>query len=168
MRPLAGRLYEPVEAGAGEGVRAWIFPANLLGTFERADPEDLIAVALRPPHGWRLRRGAATLLGLHEIERRSLAPARAWHRDLLDGPTDHPLVIHRAPIGWLRAGCRGVVVLDWRAAAVDLLGLWTAIVAEDVGHGLEIRRRLTRPWPARRSWFRPQRRPHDAFNRPPR
>lgn len=142
VRPLAGGLYEPIEEG---GIRAWIFPTNLLGTFEHATPEDLIAVGERPPHRWRLRRGAATVLGAHEIERRSFMPARAWHRDVLDGPTEAPLYIRKTPLSWLQAGCKGVAVLDWRAAAFDLLGLWTAIVAEDLAHGLEIQARLTQP-----------------------
>ncbi|MBE0529603.1 MAG: hypothetical protein IH626_02175 [Rhodospirillales bacterium] len=147
VRPLAGGLYEPAGEGAESAIRAWIFPTNLLGTVRHATPEDLIAIAQRPPHRWRLRLGAATVLGAHEIERRSFAPARAWHRDVLDGPTEEPLALWQTPLAWLKAGCRGAVVLDWPAAAFDLLGIWTAIVAEDVGHGLDIRRRLRRPVP---------------------
>lgn len=147
VRPLPGGLYEPIEEGGEGAIRAWIFPTNLLGTFERATPEDLIALAQRPPHRWRLRRGTATVLGAHEIERRSFMPARAWHKDLLDGPTEAPLYIRKSPLAWLKAGCKGVVVLDWRAAAFDLLGLWSAIIAEDLAHGLEIQARLTQPFP---------------------
>jgi hypothetical protein len=147
VRPLAGGLYEPAGEGAESAIRAWIFPTNLLGTVRRATPEDLIAITQRPPHRWRLRRGAATVLGAHEIERRSFAPPRAWHKDVLDGPTEEPLRLWKTPLAWLKAGCRGAVVLDWRAAAVDLLGIWTPIIAEDLGHGLDVQARLSQPFP---------------------
>jgi hypothetical protein len=147
VRPLAGGLYEPAGEGAEGSIRAWIFPTNLLGTVWRATPEDLIAIAQRPLHCWRLRRGAATVLGAHEIERRSFAPSRAWHKDVLDGPTEEPLRLWKTPLAWLKAGCKGAVVLDWRAAALDLLGIWTAIVAEDLGHGLDVQARLSQPFP---------------------
>jgi hypothetical protein len=143
VRPGSDGLYEPTE---GDGIRAWTFPTALVGELHEPEIEDLLAVAMDRPDRWRLRLGEGEMLGQHEIERRRFGCARRWHRDLLDGPTDDPLHVWRSPLAWLRAGARGVCVLRWTAGAIDDLGsIWSPIAAEDVEHGVEIRRHLTEP-----------------------
>lgn len=53
-----------------------------------------------------------------------------------------PLRVFRTPLGWLQAGCEGVVILD-RVAAVDTLAEAPGRIAgEDIEHGREIARLL--------------------------
>lgn len=58
-----------------------------------------------------------------------------------------PLQIHRSPLGWLRSGCRGIVVLD-DDGVLDRLGRLPArrepyrLLAEDLDHARELRRFL--------------------------
>src|SRR4051812_28833629 len=59
------------------------------------DLVDLVAWDPRHPHAWALRCGAAEWLG--SIEPQYMEPP--------------PAPIHRGPLGWLLAGCRGLVIL---------------------------------------------------------
>jgi hypothetical protein len=138
----SGQLYQPVETG----LLAWTFPVCC------ADPEDpdaietpdpLMAVATGPvidllafspsaPGRWALRRGIATVVGA--IEPQYLDPV--------------PVPVHRDVTDWLRADCRGIVLLtSHRIEVVRLLHQCRAIEAEDAAHAAELRRILAGPPP---------------------
>ena len=112
----------------GERVDALIFlPRNDLG-----NPCDLTA--------WTSTRlklaswfGAAALLGADDI----LAP-----RLTIEGA----LQVHRTPLGWLRAGRDGVVIIDPRRATVELRD-FGPLADEDQAHGLELQQLLRRMEP---------------------
>lgn len=57
------------------------------------------------------------------------------------GTTGLPIPVHRDPLGWLQAGRRGIVIVDWEMAAFDLRGL--ILEAEDETHRRDLVRRLT-------------------------
>jgi hypothetical protein len=54
--------------------------------------------------------------------------------------------VWRSPLDWLRQGRRGIVLLRSHAAAYALDDTGP-LMAEDLEHGLELRRLLTRPGP---------------------
>lgn len=56
---------------------------------------------------------------------------------------DGALSVFATPMSWLRADRRGVVIIDYRAAARHLQSLGTPLLAEDFTHGLALRKRLT-------------------------
>ncbi|MGF3025565.1 hypothetical protein ACQVP2_22405 [Methylobacterium aquaticum] len=56
---------------------------------------------------------------------------------------DEPLLVHRDPVGWLRADWRGVVVVHETRARRQLLDAG-ALLAEDVDHGEELDAMLRR------------------------
>lgn len=58
---------------------------------------------------------------------------------------DEPLQIFRSPIGWLKAGRRGAVIVRKSNAWRILEGV--TVLAEDVDHGLELRKVLAVPAP---------------------
>lgn len=60
--------------------------------------DDLIAFQPKNPMCWWRRRGDVQILGTHNLQRRSLSP----------------IVIHENPLSFLRAGARGVCIVDWR------------------------------------------------------
>lgn len=94
------------------------------------------------------RVGAATWLGA--IPPQYLAPV--------------PVSVWRHPLGWLRVGCRGLVLLTTDLAEVSrvLFECLGGLEAEDERHAAELRRTLTRPWPQPAVWAckRPR---HDAW-----
>jgi hypothetical protein len=120
------------------------------GSPEAVDPERTVRragalidlVAWRPdrPDMIATRTGAASWLGA--IEPQYLAPS--------------PVAIWRSPLGWLRAGCRGLALLTpdpaegWRILS-DCTG---GVVAEGEQHAAELRRILERPWPMPTVWAR--------------
>ena len=53
-----------------------------------------------------------------------------------------PLLVHRTPLRWLQAACRGVVVLDRRSAPRWLGEALGQIAGEDVEHGRQLARML--------------------------
>ena len=55
---------------------------------------------------------------------------------------DHPLQIHRTPLDWLRANCRGSAIADKRIAARQLLDIPGRIAASDIRHGRELKAML--------------------------
>lgn len=61
-----------------------------------------------------------------------------------------PLFVHRTPLAWLRAGCRGVVVLDERRAGVRLASALGNLLAEDLDHARELHRLMGRAFPTSR------------------
>lgn len=97
------------------------------------DIVDLVYFHPQYPRTWAVRTGAAEVLGL--ILPQYCAP--------------EPIEIHRAPLGWLQSGCRGLVLLSRNLAdAYRVLSACTGgIVAEDEAHADELRNALERPWP---------------------
>ncbi len=89
---------------------------------------DLLAFALDKPAKWWTRLGAHWALGGDALD-------RLW--------LDDRLRIHRTPINWLRGGAQpnAAVVLDWRAAAAQLLTV-PGIIGDDYEHALEIEQHL--------------------------
>lgn len=102
-----------------QGERAVIIPA-----LDGGEVADL--VAYRRGRVW-VRLGACPLLGLDNL-----------------GVWSEPMHVWRTPLGYLRAGLHGVVVLSW-PAAIPLLRSCSELIAEDIEHGNEIRRRLSAP-----------------------
>ena len=80
-------------------------PAIIVPLFEGGALLDLIAVGLET-RSTRTRRGLATVLGQEWLEH-----ARE---------TETAVRLFGDPIEWLRNGCRGAVVVDWRAARYEL------------------------------------------------
>jgi len=114
----------PEEAGAD----AFVFLAR-----DRDDqPADLVA--------WRPRAGAIA---------RWCGRAALLGEDAVYGPrlaAEGALPIFSSPLGWLKAGRHGVVILDHHRAASFLEGLGP-YQAEDEAHRAELRRLLTKPAP---------------------
>jgi hypothetical protein len=52
---------------------------------------------------------------------------------------DYPLQIHRTPLDWLKAECRGAAIVGKRIAARQLLDLPGKILASDIPHGHELK-----------------------------
>jgi len=92
---------------------------------------DLIAFAPTARHRWALRLGVATVLGVIPVQ---------YYAE--------PVPVHRDVWGWLRAECRGIVLLtrDPREAG-RILRQITAIEAEDEQHAAALRRLLRQPPP---------------------
>jgi hypothetical protein len=138
----AGERYEPDP----EGHPAYVFPATTVDPawpelLEALNPRDVIScgpivdlVACSPaaPRRWALRTGAAITLGA--IEHQYWFPA--------------PVPVHRDVVSWLRAGCKGIVLLtcDPYEASRVLRGV-AVIEAEDEAHAAELRRLLYMPAP---------------------
>jgi len=89
-----------------------------------AEPCDMVAwtLSLKRLASWY---GAAAILGADDI----LAP-----RMISPGV----LMVHRTPVGWLKAGREGVVIIEPRRAALELRDLGP-LAAEDEAHGHELR-----------------------------
>lgn len=121
----ANGTYQPAST-AGLGEFALVFGVIDQGLID--------LVAWQPKTG-RLasRLGVAWAVGQGQVERCSL------------GSTGPAVPIFRSPIGWLRAGRRGAVIVNWRAAASVLAGL--TIQPEDADHARElgVRLQLRRP-----------------------
>ena len=97
------------------------------------DLVDLVAWDPRHPHAWALRCGAAEWLGC--IEPQYMEPP--------------PVLIHSGLLGWLQAGCRGLVLLAHEPASqYRLLINIGRVEAADAAHAAELQGILTRPWPA--------------------
>ncbi len=61
------------------------------------------------------------------------------------GTIGRPVCVWRSPLGWLKAGRRGLVIVDIERAAHVLAGV--AIEAEDADHAADLRRALVVPPP---------------------
>jgi hypothetical protein len=104
--------------------------ACILPAFDGDGLADVIAWA---PKSGRIasRLGIVSILGEEQAGRASGA--------------SKSLLVWRNPVGWLRAGRRGVVILDPEGAAVRLAGL--SIMAEDEAHARHLRAILKVPPP---------------------
>lgn len=143
VRELKGGLYELVDAGEP----ALITPARIddpYGPENAAGISAAIAGELVDLVGWfptwpdrfLLRLGTAEWLGAIGPEHLYLDP--------------EPVLVHRGPLGWLRANGAGLVPLVNRRA--DVYRLLTrcvgGLVCEDQHHAEKLRRALAHPWPA--------------------
>jgi hypothetical protein len=138
IRPVGASLFEP---NPDSNLGAWIIPVRVEhpDTPESPDPEaaivdgeivDLVAFDLQLAARWVLRTGNAEWLG-------SCPP------QYLEPP---PVALHRSPIDWLRADCRGLVCLA--RAPLDVYRFLTRFAALDVadaGHAEELGKLLERP-----------------------
>lgn len=93
---------------------------------------DLLAFHPSHPQRWSLRLGNAEWLG-------AVAPQ-------FMGPGRVP--VWRSPLAWLRAECRGIVLLTTdRPALYRILTTLYAVIAEDDRHAADLRLILEHPWP---------------------
>jgi hypothetical protein len=135
-----GGFYHPEPDSGG---LAYVIPVRVDDPFspEAIDPAEAIngggivdLVAFHPahPHRWALRVGAAEWLGAVEPQYMGPAAVQIW----------------RSPLDWLRADCRGLVILspDPRDQ-YRLLSSFGALLVEDVEYATELRQILARPWP---------------------
>ncbi len=111
------------DAGDEGAASAFVF----LALDEEGETADLVAWA---PQENRLAAwfGASPLLGAENLWAPRLTKERA-------------LAVFESPLGWLRAGREGVVVIDPQRAA-PLLRHAEPLVAESIDHGQRLRRRL--------------------------
>lgn len=87
---------------------------------------DFVAVSLQEPDRHAVLFGCYPVLGAASV----VNPASYFGGD--------PLPIYRAPFTWLRAGCRGAVVLS-RCGATEVFGRAAGdFLAEDESHGREL------------------------------
>ncbi|QRG09278.1 hypothetical protein EZH22_14070 [Xanthobacter dioxanivorans] len=99
---------------------------------------DLVAFDVADPTIFGTLEGCGVLLGADQIEN----PSRYLG--------DRPLLVHRTPLTWLRAGCQGVVVLDERRGGGRLAGALGNLLAEDLDHARALHRMMGRAFPTRR------------------
>jgi hypothetical protein len=137
---VAGERFEPHP----DGRLAFCTPARIHRslTIESPVPDsavrvgelvDLVYWSLNHPERWAMRTGAAECLGLVEPQ--------------YCGP--EPVAIHRRPLGWLRGGCRGLVLLTrdpWAMYRI-LCQCSGGLIAEDERHAAELAAALDHPWP---------------------
>jgi hypothetical protein len=141
----SGELFWPDDTG----LPVWVLPvcaadSDIPDAIEAIDPLtavrtgpviDLLAFSPLAPRRWALRRGIATVLG-------AIEPQRC---------TPEPIAVHQDITNWLRAECRGIVLLTREPiVAARVLRQCAAIEAEDEAHAAELRRLLAVPppkWP---------------------
>ncbi|MCZ6604843.1 MAG: hypothetical protein O7A03_06825 [Alphaproteobacteria bacterium] len=102
-------------------------PFVILPAFDSGEVADLVAFQPHRPMNFKTRTGAVPMLGIDNTAT-NFGPLRIW----------------RHPLNYLRARLEGVVILSW-GGALPLLACCNEIIAEDVEHGREIRKRLSRP-----------------------
>lgn len=98
---VTGRLFTPDTSGPVALIQGvWDGLAPSIFAINDTPPQDLIAWTCEAPDDWVYREGGRNLvLGDDQL--------LAAHRD------DTPVRLHRSPLGWLRAGCNGAVLLEW-------------------------------------------------------
>ena len=111
------------------------WPAVVIEVLDEDDETtvDLCAWLADRPDCFGTALGAAVVLGATNITN----PA-TWAFDGL-------LHIHRRPLDWMKAGCRGVVILDHRDSAVLLGSALGPMVAEDEAHARDLKLMLCAP-----------------------
>lgn len=112
-----GCWYEPDPDGV---------PAVIVPGIDFGEVVDLVAFQPHRPGHFKIRTGAAPFLGGDNMAS-NFGPLHIW----------------RTPLGYLRAGLNGVVVLSWSTAR-PLLACCSEIIAEDVPHGDEVHEQLRR------------------------
>lgn len=94
---------------------------------------DLCAFSLAEPRRFGTGVGRATILGEPNVHNPT---SWAWGK---------ALPIHRTPLAWLKARCRGGVILDHRYAPVVFRKALGRLLAEDEQHAHELRLMLSTP-----------------------
>jgi hypothetical protein len=120
VEPIGAHNYALVAGGK---------PAIIIPFFENGRLLDLVATGLET-RSTRTREGIATMLG------------REWIDHARD--TETAARLFADPIGWLRNGRRGAVVIDWRAARYELADL-PGIVCENELLAKRVDRALRQP-----------------------
>ncbi len=126
IQPLSdGRLYEPAtDRGREAIIIPYVEPGGVV--------IDLVAFRADQPSRWWQRTGTATALGEQAVEQ-------------ADWP-EEPLSVYPDPLAWLRAECRGAVILEPAAAGWVLAGLKTVITrGPDLKIALDVERWLRQP-----------------------
>jgi hypothetical protein len=121
-------FFDFAENDGEDGEDAIIF----LARDDEGSPSDLIAwtrLSRRLAAHW----GAVSVLGADDVIAPRLTPEGA-------------LLVHRTPLGWLRAERQGVVVVEARGAA-SLLSDFGPLAGEDEAHGRELRQLFRRTEP---------------------
>ena len=95
-----GRLWVSEPAGMPAFILpVWDGPApSIYSGVENPVLIDMIAWRPDDPARWWYRTGEGAVLGVDHLD---LAHTEAW-----------PISLHRTPLDWLRAGCRGAILLD--------------------------------------------------------
>jgi hypothetical protein len=137
---VTGPTYQPDPCG---GI-AFLLPVRVESpvTPEADDPVETIRIgsivdilAFHPTYRFRfaLRRDTGEWLGAIEPQHLEPPPVHVW----------------RSPIDWLRAGCRGLVILSREPADAYriLTGCRGGILVEDAEYAAELQAILERPWP---------------------
>ena len=142
----SGEHFQFTEAGAGR--KAVILITDLIEGDEGAEIVDLLAFEPDRPDQWWLRLGIANWLAAYQLDRRTVCGLGAapllTPLTMPDGYTVEALHLHRDPLSWLRAGCRGAVPLVPEALN-DLRFLDTTVLCEDLAHAEEIEQQLLSP-----------------------
>lgn len=110
------------------GDRAMIVPV----CDDAGDLLDLIAFRLETPRSFWTYDGAAAMLGQWNLE----------HAQYYE----EPLLIHECPLDWLRAGCSGVVILEWKDFWPFTLAGIPALRCSSDDFGRRIKARMERPF----------------------
>lgn len=134
--PSSQGLYQP-----GEGVSHIVLPVIQDGALV-----DLCAFRSTAPDEWRLRTGNGWALGLEEGLGRWLWRSSA---DPSANPPKHqlgcPPHIYSSPLEWLRHGCNGICVLDWRSPEIYQLDVLESVTVSDAATAKLLTNALTRP-----------------------
>ncbi|MBB6254107.1 hypothetical protein [Nitrospirillum iridis] len=89
---------------------------------------DLVQIDLSAPETWQPLYGGCPILGLEQVDHAAIF--------------DHPLVLHRHPLDWLRARGAGACVLDWSADLRFWIGQAPAITCATRGLAKRLKERL--------------------------
>ena len=136
---LSGGRFDWADGDDGE-------PAAVVEVVEIENGEpvtvDLVAWSIAEPARFGLAMGRAPLLGGDQL----INPASFF--------AGEPLQVWRAPLSWVRARCRGVVLLIEKCGPARLAGAIGKLAAEDLEHARQIDR-LCYPWLSRRKLLVP-------------
>jgi hypothetical protein len=130
---IQGQRFRFCNANTGDKILAVVHVA--VGP-DGETPIDLVAWQRQKPHRIVQAVGAIEALSVEQI----LNPA-SWF-------AGRPLFVHRTPLGWLRGGCQGIVILDPDGVRCRLQKLPVRsggydLAAESPEHGRELRRCLS-------------------------
>lgn len=115
------------------GDRAIILPVCANGMWPAIDEIiDLVAFRMETPRSFWTYCGDGSLLGQVNMERASYF--------------GEPLMVHECPLDWLKAGRKGVVILDWRRYWPLYLGGIPALQCKDVTFGRRLQATMQRPF----------------------
>jgi hypothetical protein len=154
---LAAHLYRDLWPGALDiaiengkwrqmfrGERAIVLPVTSPETGELVD---LVAFRPQTPRSFWRFIGTAPLLGYD-----SLALAEYETRLVREDHDGRPglgiLHIHETPLDWIKSGCAGVVILDWKHYWPAYFGAVVALRAKDLAVGRWLTGILERPLPS--------------------